>query len=146
MTGSAVMFVLYDGAWIDIAGGADINLTAMQASDLMSLGVSADDANELAGMLVFEDRDSAGSNKTQLNGNANTVGVGIGRQCQIEVPLAAALDERIENGRVFRVGHVPGHIGKVAIGLGMRPEDLDAGESGGRQHRHHAGRAHAVQG
>ncbi|WP_162199405.1 pilus assembly protein TadG-related protein [Aurantiacibacter luteus] len=73
VTGSAVMFVLYDGAWIDVAGGADVNLTAMQASDLMSLGVSADDANELAGMLVFEDRDSRGSSKTKLNGNANTV-------------------------------------------------------------------------
>ncbi len=73
VTGSGVMFVLYDGAWIDIAGGADISLTAMQASDLMSLGVDAEDANDLAGMLVFEDRDSEGSNKTKLNGNANTV-------------------------------------------------------------------------
>ncbi len=73
VTGSAVMFVLYDGAYIDIAGGADINLTAMQASDLMGVGVSADEANRLAGMLVFEDRDSRGSGKTKLNGNANTV-------------------------------------------------------------------------
>ncbi|WP_340587646.1 TadE/TadG family type IV pilus assembly protein [Erythrobacter alti] len=73
VTGSGVMFVLYDGAWIDIAGGADINLTAMQASDLMSLGVGADEANRLAGMLVFEDRNSRGSGKTKMNGNANTV-------------------------------------------------------------------------
>lgn len=73
VTGSAVMFVLYDGAYIDIAGGADINLTAMQASDLMGLGVNAEDANKLAGMLVFEDRDSQGSGNTKLNGTANTV-------------------------------------------------------------------------
>ncbi len=73
VTGSGVMFVLYDGAFVSIAGGADISLTAMQASDLMSLGVPADEANELAGMLVFEDRDSQGSNKTNLNGNANTI-------------------------------------------------------------------------
>jgi len=73
VTGSGVMFVLYDGAYIDIAGGADINLTAMQASDLMSIGVGADEANRLAGMLVFEDRDSPGSGKTKLNGNANTI-------------------------------------------------------------------------
>ena len=73
VTGSAVMFVLYDGAWIDIAGGANISLTAMQASDLISVGVDADTANELAGMLVFEDRDSEGSSKTKLNGNASTV-------------------------------------------------------------------------
>lgn len=73
VTGSAVMFVLYDGAYIDIAGGSDINLTAMQASDLMSVGVGAEEANRLAGMLVFEDRESEGSSKTKLNGNANTV-------------------------------------------------------------------------
>lgn len=73
VTGSAVMFVLKNGAWIDIAGGADINLTAMQASDLISRGVPAVDANKLAGMLVFEDRDSDGSSKTKINGNANTL-------------------------------------------------------------------------
>jgi len=73
VTGSGVMFVLYDGAYIDITGGSDVNLTAMQASDLMALGVSADDANELAGMLVFEDRNSPGSNRVKMNGNANTV-------------------------------------------------------------------------
>ena len=73
VTGSAVMFVLYDGAYIDIAGGADINLTAMQASDLIGVGVNADDANRLAGMLVFEDRDSEGSGRTKLNGNASTI-------------------------------------------------------------------------
>ena len=73
VTGSAVMFVLYDGAYIDITGGADVNLTAMQASDLMAVGVSQEDANELAGMLVFEDRSSEGSNRTKFNGNANTV-------------------------------------------------------------------------
>lgn len=73
VTGAAVMFVLYDGAYIDITGGSDVNLTAMQASDLIAVGVSASDANELAGMLVFEDRDSPGSNRTKLNGNASTV-------------------------------------------------------------------------
>ncbi|MGB3165576.1 MAG: TadE/TadG family type IV pilus assembly protein [Alteraurantiacibacter sp.] len=73
VVGGAVMFVLYDGGYVDVAGGADISLTAMQASDLISLGVDAADANDLAGMLVFEDRDSEGSNKTKFNGNANTV-------------------------------------------------------------------------
>ncbi len=73
VTGSAVMFVLYDGAYVDITGGANVNLTAMQASDLMAIGVSQDDANDLAGMLVFEDRSSQGSNKTKFNGTANTI-------------------------------------------------------------------------
>ncbi len=75
VTGAGVMFVLYDGASISVNGGADINLTAMTASDLMSVGVSPEEANELAGMLVFEDRDSpgAGNNGQSFNGNANTV-------------------------------------------------------------------------
>lgn len=73
VTGTGVMFVLYNGAGIDIHGGADISLTAMQASELMDLGVGAEDANDLAGMLVFEDRESQGSNRNTLNGNANTI-------------------------------------------------------------------------
>ncbi|MBH5322681.1 TadE/TadG family type IV pilus assembly protein [Aurantiacibacter sediminis] len=73
VTGSAVMFVLYNGARIHINGGADVNLTAMQASDLMAVGVSAEDANELAGMLVFEDRSSTPRQDHIMNGNANTV-------------------------------------------------------------------------
>ena len=73
VTGSAVMFVLHNGAYVQINGGADINLTAMQASDLMAVGVPFSDANDLAGMLVFEDRDSEGTNKNNINGNAATV-------------------------------------------------------------------------
>lgn len=73
VTGSPVMFVLENGGWIDITGGSNINLTAMQAADLMSLGLTADEANELAGMLVFESRDNGETNKNKLNGNASTV-------------------------------------------------------------------------
>ena len=75
VTGAGVMFVLYDGANITFNGGADINLTAMTASDLMAAGVSPEDANDLSGMLVFEDRDGpgAGNNGQRVNGNANTI-------------------------------------------------------------------------
>ncbi len=75
VSGAGVMFVLYDGASIVINGGADVNLTAMTVADLLSIGVSADDANDLAGMLVFEDRDGpgAGNNGQRINGNANTI-------------------------------------------------------------------------
>ena len=73
VTGSSVMFVLKNGAGIQINGGADINLTAIQASDLMARGISAADANALAGMLVFEDRQSSGAQRNVVNGNANTV-------------------------------------------------------------------------
>ena len=73
VTGAAVMFVLKDSGYVQINGGTNINLTAMQASDLVARGVSSDDANKLAGMLVFEDRNSDGSSKDVINGNAQTV-------------------------------------------------------------------------
>ncbi len=73
VVGNGVMFVLKNGASIKINGGSSVNLTAMQASDLIAKGVPADDANKLAGMLVFEDRSSQGSNKNRINGNASTV-------------------------------------------------------------------------
>lgn len=73
VTGSGVMFVLKNGADIKINGGANINLTAIQASDLVARGVPLDQANKLAGMLVFEDRNSSGSTGNRINGNAQTV-------------------------------------------------------------------------
>lgn len=73
VTGSNVMFVLKNGAYIDIRGGANINLTAIQAADLIARGIPADQASKLAGMLIFEDRNSGGTNRNVLNGNATTV-------------------------------------------------------------------------
>jgi hypothetical protein len=73
VTGSSVMFVLKNGAHIKINGGANINLTAIQASDLIARGVSSTEANKLAGMLIFEDRDSPGTSKNNVNGNASTI-------------------------------------------------------------------------
>jgi hypothetical protein len=73
VAGSGVMFILKNGAYIKINGGSNINLTAMEASDLIERGVAADDANKLAGMLVFEDHSSEGSNNNNINGNASTV-------------------------------------------------------------------------
>ena len=75
VNGAGVMFVLYNGASISINGGADVNLTGMTASDLMNVGLSPEDANDLAGMLVFEDRDGpgAGNNGQKFNGSSNTI-------------------------------------------------------------------------
>jgi Flp pilus assembly protein TadG len=73
VTGSGVMFVLKNGAYIKINGGTNVSLTAIQASDLIARGVPSDDANKLAGMLVFEDRNGSGTNKNNINGNAATV-------------------------------------------------------------------------
>jgi Flp pilus assembly protein TadG len=73
VVGSGVMFVLKNGAYIKINGGSNINLTAIQASELVSRGVSQTDANALAGMLVFEDRGSTGTERSKINGDSATV-------------------------------------------------------------------------
>lgn len=73
VNGAGVMFVLKNGAYVKITGGSNINLTAIQASDLIARGVSEADANKLAGMLIFEARNSQGTNKNNINGNSNTV-------------------------------------------------------------------------
>lgn len=70
VVGSGVMFVLKNGAYIKINGGSNINLTAIQASELVSRGISQTNANALAGMLVFEDRNSTGTDRSKINGNA----------------------------------------------------------------------------
>lgn len=73
VVGSGVMFVLKNGAYVKINGGSNINLTAIQASELASRGVPSATANALAGMLVFEDRSSSGSDRSRINGNSATV-------------------------------------------------------------------------
>ncbi len=73
VTGSNIMFVLKNGAYIKIRGGTNINLTAIQASDLIARGIDPVVANELAGMLVFEDPTSEGSLLNDINGNADTI-------------------------------------------------------------------------
>lgn len=74
VSGAGVMFVLKNGASVKINGGSKINLTAIQAAELIARGVPEVDANKLAGMLIFEDRNSPGtSNRNSINGNAATV-------------------------------------------------------------------------
>ncbi len=72
VTGNGIIIVLKNGAYIKINGGSNINLTAANSTQLQSAGVSASQANQLAGMLVFEDRASSGSSQTRINGNAST--------------------------------------------------------------------------
>ena len=72
-TGSGVMFVLKNGAGIDINGGANINLTAMSVAQLEAAGVTHEQAVKLAGMLIFEDRNSPGNTGNKINGNASTI-------------------------------------------------------------------------
>lgn len=73
VTAPGVLFVLKNGAGIQINGGADVNLTAMSVSQLEAAGVTGEMATKLAGMLVFEDRNSSGNTKNKINGNAETL-------------------------------------------------------------------------
>lgn len=75
VTGAGIMLVLKNGAYLDITGGSNIALTAATAAQLSYVGgLSASEAEQLSGMLVFEDRDSPGSDgRNVINGNAATV-------------------------------------------------------------------------
>jgi len=74
VTGSNVIFVLKNGAYIKINGGANISLSGITASTLIGMGYSSTDANAMDGMIVFEDRNSQGSNKSTINGDStNTI-------------------------------------------------------------------------
>lgn len=76
LSGNGVMFVLKNGADIQINGGAAINLSAMTKNELLAAysvpSITSDAAEELAGMLIFEHPDSAGSDTAKINGNAST--------------------------------------------------------------------------
>lgn len=67
--GTGVMFVLKNGASVEINGGAEIALTAPTVSQLAQMGITDE---RLAGMLVFEDPGSEGGD-SKINGNASTV-------------------------------------------------------------------------
>lgn len=76
--GNGVMIVLKNGAGISINGGAQVELTGMSAEQLRNAGLPSEDAEKLAGMLVFEDRNSTGNkatgaNANRINGNAATL-------------------------------------------------------------------------
>jgi Flp pilus assembly protein TadG len=73
VTGTGIMLVLKNGAGIIINGGSSVNLTAMTIPELQAAGIPYDDAVELDGMLIFEDRDSEGNSHNKINGNSSTV-------------------------------------------------------------------------
>ena len=77
LSGAGVMFVLKNGASIQIAGSARIALSAMDEFQLLAAGVPADDVDALLGMLIFEDPDSPGSSQSQITGSSRAVFDGI---------------------------------------------------------------------
>lgn len=71
LTGSGVMFVLKNGASIQVAGNSTIDLTGMSESQLIAAGVSAEDAAKMVGMLIFEDPDGPGASEHKFRGTAD---------------------------------------------------------------------------
>jgi hypothetical protein len=77
LVGSGVMFVLKNGASINIAGSAKIALSAMNEAQMLAAGIPAADVDALLGMLIFEDPDSPGSDESQITGSSSAVFDGI---------------------------------------------------------------------
>ena len=75
VTGAGVLFILKNGAFIDFTGGSQVTLTAATSAQLTNIGgLSATQAGQFAGMLIYEDRASQGTNnRNTINGNSETV-------------------------------------------------------------------------
>ncbi|MBY6128760.1 pilus assembly protein [Qipengyuania aquimaris] len=70
LTGTGVMFVLKNGATVDINGGGNVYLTPMTKTELIAAGVSADDADRMENMLIFQDPNSPPTTGNKITGNA----------------------------------------------------------------------------
>lgn len=76
VTGTNVMFVLKNGAQLQLGGSGNANtvsLTPMQASNFTALGYSSTLANRYANMLIFEDHDSTPTQDHIINGNSTSL-------------------------------------------------------------------------
>ena len=73
LIGEGVMFVLKNGAHVDIMGGAKVYLTPMTATEILSYTniTDAEHAAKLENMLIFEHPDSAGSASSSITGGAD---------------------------------------------------------------------------
>lgn len=77
LSGSAVMFVLKNGAGIRIDGNARVTLTAMTVDQMVEAGISSRDAQKMPGMLIMEDRSSSGAQGNSLTGSTNAIFNGV---------------------------------------------------------------------
>ena len=71
ITGTGVMFVLKNGATVDINGGGGVYLTPMTVTELIAAGVDADDAEKMENMLIFQDPNSPPTTGNKITGNSN---------------------------------------------------------------------------
>lgn len=75
VTGNGVMFVLKNGARLKLGGQGNanaINLTPMTAANFVGTPY-ASQANDLAGILIFEDRENNATQSHVFNGNSNSL-------------------------------------------------------------------------
>lgn len=114
LTGNGVMFVLKNGADIQINGGATIDLSAMTALELIAAGVSADDADLLENMLIFESRDSTANNRHLINGNAATQLSGVIYTPNSPVDLLGTMASTSGTGRCLMIAANEIEIGGTA--------------------------------
>lgn len=74
IVGRGVMFVLKNGAGIEINGGATLDLRAMTQEEMVLYGgMTNEQALKLKEMLIFEDRNSPGHAGNSVNGNAGAI-------------------------------------------------------------------------
>ena len=76
VTGTNVMFVLKNGATLKLGGsgnGNTVTLTPMLAANFTALGYPVALANQYAGMLIFEDRNSTPAGDHIINGNSTSL-------------------------------------------------------------------------
>ena len=73
VVGQGVMIVLKNGAGIEINGGSALDLRAMTTDEMVTAGISTEQALKLKDMLIFEDRNSSGYTGNSVNGNAGAI-------------------------------------------------------------------------
>lgn len=73
LVGQGVMIVLKNGAGIEINGNANLDLRAMTTDEMVSAGISTEQALKLKDMLIFEDRNSPGYTGNSVNGTAGAI-------------------------------------------------------------------------
>lgn len=71
LTGTGVMFVLKNGAQLDINGTAETYLTPMTIGQMIAAGISPENAARMKNMLIFEDPESEGRSDSKVNGTAD---------------------------------------------------------------------------
>ena len=98
LIGEGVMFVLKNGASINLMGGAKLYLTPMTTQEILTYTniTDAEHAAKLENMLIFEHPDSEGSTSSSITGGANFDLNGIIYMPNSEVTMAGNMNASAE--------------------------------------------------